>query len=112
MFKSQDLFGHHIHLNFNRNGQSHKTTLGGFVSVMIKGWMFFYVYYIFRKMLFYEDDKSYNDQVLIDLKDLGTVNYNQTDQFIFFSLMKQLKGWTGVYLDDKDLSSYIEIGFW
>ena len=50
--------------------------------------MIFYVYYNFKKMYFYEDDKQYNDQVLIDLKDLGTVNYNETDQFIFFTLTK------------------------
>ena len=47
-----------------------------------------YVYYIFGKMFYHEDDKQYNDQVLIDLKDLGTVNYNETDQFIFFTLTK------------------------
>jgi hypothetical protein len=73
------MFGHDIKLNFNGNGTSHKTTAGGLVSVMIKGWMVYYVYYIFKKMFLHEDDKQYNDQVLLDLKELGTVNYNQTD---------------------------------
>lgn len=61
-------------------------------------------------MLFYEDDKQYNDQVLINLNELGTVNYNQTDQFLFFTILKQLDGWRGVYLNETD--SYLEIGFW
>ena len=73
--------------------------------------MFYYVYYIFKKMLLHEDDKQYNDSVLIDLKELGSVNYNETDQFIFFTITKQLQGWRGVFLNETELSSYIEIGF-
>ena len=61
--------------------------------------MAFYVYYNFKKMIFYEDDKQFNDLKLLDLHELGKVNYNETNQFIFFTLSKQLQGYTGVYLN-------------
>ena len=79
VIQSQDIFGHTIHVNFNCEGTSHKTVIGGFVSIVLKCFMIFYVYYNVRKMLFYEDDKQYSDHVLLDLNDLGTVNYNETN---------------------------------
>ena len=36
VIKSQDIFGHPITLNFNRQGDTFKTLLGGYVSIMIK----------------------------------------------------------------------------
>ena len=41
--------------------------------------MAFYVYYNFKKMIFYEDDKQFNDLKLLDLHELGKVNYNETN---------------------------------
>ena len=34
--RSYDMFGHYIHLNFNRNGTNHKTTAGGMCSILLK----------------------------------------------------------------------------
>ena len=111
LIQSQDIFGHHIHLNFNREGSSHRTIIGGLVSIFLKGFMCFYIYYNFKKMFLYEDDKQYVDHILLDLNDLGTVNYNETNQFIFFTMMKQLESYRGVYLNDTDLNKYITVGF-
>ena len=47
--------------------------------MMLKGFMILYIYYNFKKMFLYEDDKQYTDQILLDLNEFGTVNYNQTD---------------------------------
>ena len=57
LIQGQDMFGHRINLNFNREGNSHKTIIGGLVSICLKLFMTYYVYYNFKKMLFYEDDK-------------------------------------------------------
>ena len=62
--------------------------LGGIVSFLLKIFLLFYVYYNFKKMFLYEDDKTYNNPVLLDLVEHGTVNYNETEQFIFFTLAK------------------------
>jgi len=79
IIESQDLFGHVIHLNFNRSGISHQNLIGGITSALIKTWMFYFVYYNFKKMLLHEDDKQYNDSILLNLKEHGIVDYNQTD---------------------------------
>ena len=57
VIQSQDMFGHTILLNFNREGTSHKTMIGGMVSIFLKFFMTFYVYYNFQKMFLYQDDK-------------------------------------------------------
>jgi hypothetical protein len=111
LIESQDLFGHVIHLNFDRSGIAHQNLIGGIISSIIKTWMAYFVYYNFKKMLLHEDTKTYNDLHLVDLKELGIVDYNKTDQFIFFTLMKQLENWRGVYLNETDLANYIEVGF-
>ena len=67
LIQSQDIFGHTINLNFNREGSSHKTILGGIVSFLLKLFLAFYVYYNLKKMFLYEDDKNYNDVILLNL---------------------------------------------
>ena len=57
LVKSQDMFGHVINLNFNREGTSHKTIFGGIVSIILKVLLMIWVYLNFKKMLLYEDDK-------------------------------------------------------
>ena len=48
-----DLFGHTINLNFNGNGDSHKTVIGAFASLFIKTVMVVYTFYNFKKMFLY-----------------------------------------------------------
>ena len=33
---NQDMFGHDVKLNFNRNGHEHKTLIGGIVSILVQ----------------------------------------------------------------------------
>ena len=54
--------------------------------------MAWYIFYNIKKLLLYEDDKQFNEYGLEDLDEMGVVNYNQTDQFIFFTLQKQVNG--------------------
>ena len=42
--KSEDMFGHQIRMNFNKDGESHKTLLGGIGSLMVQCFMFVYIY--------------------------------------------------------------------
>ena len=34
--RNHDLFGHMININFNRKGSTHKTFIGGLVSIIVK----------------------------------------------------------------------------
>ena len=57
--KSQDIFGHHVELNFNRKGSTHNTVLGGCASILVKAAMLFYTAILFQKVVFHlEDDIS------------------------------------------------------
>ena len=70
-FIQQDLFGHVITFNFNKQGDSHKTILGAIVSIFIKIIMTVYVIYNVKKMLLYQDDKLYTDKEFLDLGKVG-----------------------------------------
>jgi hypothetical protein len=62
-----DMFGHIIQLNFNKEGDSHKTVIGGSFSIFIKIAMFIYVFMNFKKMILKEDDSNSIEYNLIDL---------------------------------------------
>ena len=55
---NKDLFGHIIQLNFNQKGSSHKTVIGGFLSILICAFMSFIIWINFEKWLFNLDDKN------------------------------------------------------
>ena len=69
--KSQDLFGHIIHLNFDQDGIEHQTLIGGIASFFIRVFMLIYVLLLFQKLIFNLDDKNVTDIGIIDLKELG-----------------------------------------
>ena len=76
--KDLDFFGHQIELNFNKNGSAHKTVLGGFVSILIRCLMGFYVYLLVKKFVLYEDDKNTSVLTHNDLAKLDTVDLDKT----------------------------------
>ena len=57
--RDQDMFGHVINLNFDRRGDSHKTMCGGVFSIFFKGFLTFYVYLMFTKLMFKTNDTKY-----------------------------------------------------
>ena len=61
------MFGHTINLNFNKEGDSHKTFIGGCFSIFIKTAIFLYVFMNMKKMIFHEDDTNMIEYNLIDL---------------------------------------------
>ena len=55
-FKGHDMFGHTVHINFNKQGDTHNTTTGGFFSLFIKLAMTIYVFLNFKKLILSEGD--------------------------------------------------------
>ena len=87
--KSFDTFGHEIALNFNRNGQTHKTLPGGILSLIVYSLFTIFVG-IKMKILFQLGD---NDLGLSEKlrEDLSTViNFGETGTTSYF--MPKLKG--------------------
>jgi len=44
MLKNQDIFGHPVKLNFNRQGEEYATPFGGIVTILLKLFLAFYLY--------------------------------------------------------------------
>ena len=86
--RSNDMFGHTINLNFNKEGDSHQTTLGGFFSVFIRIFMVIYVWMNIKKMLLHEDDSTYTEASPLDLDEYGSKRYDETNMFMFHVIRK------------------------
>jgi hypothetical protein len=59
ILKGKDIFGYYIALNFNKEGQHHKTLIGGIFTVTLYMFMVYYINRITRKMVFFEDDNIF-----------------------------------------------------
>ena len=57
-FIDNDMFGHSIALNFQNQGDSHNTLIGGFFSTLIRGAFAIYIYLIFKKMVMMEGNMN------------------------------------------------------
>ena len=74
--KDIDMFGHTIKLNFNKNGDSHKTFIGGLFSMLIKVTLAFYVYTLFKRMFMNEADSNYTRINVMNLTEVGSFEMN------------------------------------
>ena len=84
--RSKDLFGHLITLNFNLRGQHHKTTIGGFVSICIKLFIYVYVILNFMTLFTYGNNKDRLLGGFVPLEQLGIVDYLDTNVNVFYVL--------------------------
>ena len=62
------MFGHPIELNFNNAGTRHNTIVGGFVSILVKIAILWYVVLILVRMFSYGDNKEMTSNALIDMR--------------------------------------------
>ena len=89
--KSKDMFGHTINLNFNKQGDTHQTFIGGFFSLFIKLAMATYVFLNLKKLWLYEEDS-----IKVEITKHHNINdgleeeesYANTKMFIFHILRK------------------------
>ena len=70
-FKGHDMFGHTINLNFDKQGDTHNTLIGGFGSFILKIAIFFYVCLNVKKMILNEQDEINTEDLKVNLDDLG-----------------------------------------
>lgn len=87
-FKDKDMFGHVVNINFDKQGPTHKTEIGGVVSVFIK--VVIYVYIIFKFKILILGEKDVNNTLisLEKLTEMGEVFYKDTDHFTLYVLRK------------------------
>ena len=87
--KGKDMFGHTICLNFNKQGDTHQTFIGGFFSLIIKLAMSTYIFINVKKLWLYEDDSLNMEIQMLDLDSLDELAYKSTKMFIFHTIRKQ-----------------------
>lgn len=87
--KDHDMFGHVINLNFDRQGDSHKTLCGGFFSMALKGFLIFYVCLMLNKLFSMGNDTNSTTEGLLHLEEVGTIDYAVMNMMIFHVLRKQ-----------------------
>jgi hypothetical protein len=67
--RGNDMFGHTINLNFDKNGDTYKTSLGGTLSFMIRCAITLYVYIRLKKLAYNESDSNYTEIGVVNLDD-------------------------------------------
>lgn len=97
--KDFDMFGHTIQLNFNKNGDSHKTFVGGVFSMFIKMLLGLYVFLLFKRMFLNEADSNYTRINVLNLDEFGSHSLNETYMTVFYVLKKQLG--SAPFVDDE-----------
>ena len=73
--KKNDMFGHSVVLNFNRQGETHKTSFGGLISIFIKIVLISYVSFKFYNMINLEDNQYSMNSMPADYNGTGTKNF-------------------------------------
>ena len=86
--KNLDLYGHPVELNFNKDGNTHKTILGGFVSIFVLAMYYYYIGINVKKMLFRENDTVMFNINQVDESEVKTLSINETEIITFFMLSK------------------------
>ena len=85
--KSHDLFGHKIELDFNSEGNVHKTLFGGIFSILaIKIIMTLYVFLLFKKLITFGGDTQTSDSSLLSLSDDEHIRMNETGALLAFRM--------------------------
>lgn len=119
--KSQDFFGHTITLNFDKNGDTHNTTIGGFFSIFIRSFIIWYVFMNLHKMVYYGNDNMQYTESLLNLNETGAISYSDTE-FQMFMVLRNLNygrrllnktdadHMQPIFLDE-DVERYIQILF-
>ena len=86
--KSKDMFGHTICLNFNKQGDTHQTFIGGFFSMIIKLAMGTYIFLNLKKLWLYEADSLNLEITKLDLDEMDALAYKESKMFVFHVLRK------------------------
>ena len=106
--KALDKFGHQIVLNFNKEGNYHKTLFGGLLSILVNLFVLIYIWTLINKVLFYQDDTILTVSKFDDPLKLGEIPMNTTSfvpTFIFADF------YTEIAIKLADLEKYLNIEF-
>ena len=85
--KDHDMFGHSVVLNFNQQGDTFKTRLGGFVSIILKIILSTYFCIQAKKMLNNEMDTLTLSQSLTNYEEVGRLSIKETGMIPYLRIV-------------------------
>ena len=97
------MFGHTIKLNFDKQGDTHKTLIGGLFSMFLRLVILVYIIILWKRLLLNEADQIDTEFNMLDLETLGVVHYNQTNMTLFYALFKSTSDIPYPRIDDEML---------
>ena len=93
VIKDFDMFGYSIKLNFNRQGNVHKTFIGGLFSMVIKFAMIYYAIHYLVILIYNLDDKISTSIFGVDVDDGSIVVYpNMESSTLLFWIIRSSRG--------------------
>ena len=109
-FKNNDMFGHSVVLNFNRQGETYKTSFGGLISIAIKIVLIGYVTLRFLKMVGLQDNQYGMNAMPSDFDSTGSKNFEEMNFLPLFQ-MQHTVTFQNLVFDMEEFSRYASI-FW
>ena len=84
--KSKDIFGYQptFNINSNSNNPTHKTFIGGFITIILFAWVFILVVFKLKQVVFSENNNLYFHSIEQD--ETAIINYNETTLVSFYVL--------------------------
>ena len=89
-----DWFGHSVNLNFNREGDTHNTLIGGFCSVFFRIAMCVYIFLNVSKLILSSEDNILFSLSNDDSIETSTVSYASID-LAFYWILRTSMGFEG-----------------
>ena len=87
--RGNDFFGHVINLNFDKQGEAHKTLFGGVYSLFIKVFLVVYLYLNLAKLFTHVDDNNVTTVGALNLELVGDVSVvDDSSMLVFFVVSK------------------------
>ena len=108
--KSKDVFGHDVKLNFRKSNSTHKTLLGGLLSIIFYVSILGIVVNKFLAMHLHDHNQISMYISHYDVDEGDGIHFNQTKMHVYHVLKKQLEN-DGPVLLDEETSRHVDIFF-
>ena len=87
LVKSLDQYGHPISLNYNLKGDSYRTLLGGFTSIIVNVALGFYIVFKVQTMINYDDNSiSYSELIRNEEQTIEEFKLSDIEATFFYAI--------------------------
>ena len=109
LLQSQDLFGHTIALHYNKS-TTYNSSLGGFISILLKLVIMAFTLYKSKRMLTNKDDEIKQSEQLTNFEELGELSFKDAG-FKFYINVANYPIYSRTKESIEEMNRYINIEF-